>query len=183
MHTYISSLKLWYLRHRKKIAEIGIGLFLYEAVFNPLFDLVFYPFCLAYWGLKIGGIIAVSASFAHVALLFWLYDRMKIDWLGAHALRQIEDGENKSNLTNLAIWVGKEKTTVLEKILSPFVFVFLTLPLDPLIVAVHYRRQHFQGISWRDWGILIASVITANAWWFIKIGSVVELAKLLWRHI
>jgi hypothetical protein len=176
------SLKLWLLQHRKKIAEIGIGIFLYEGVFNPLYDFVFYPFCLAYWGLKIGGIVAVGGSLAHVAFLFWLYDHMKIDWLGAHALRQLDESENKGNLAKLAVWIGKEKHGW-EKVASPFVFVLLTLPIDPLIVAVHYRKQHFQGIGLKDWGILVASVASANAWWFIKIGVVVEFGKFLWSYI
>jgi hypothetical protein len=171
----------WVRRHHKKIQEIGTGLFLWEA-FNYTYDFAFYPFAIAYWGLLVGGIIVVTISFAVNAVVFWLYEYMRVDWLGAHALRELEDKENKSNIERLATWVGKKKNTLWEKLMSPIVFVTLLLPIDPVIVAIHYRRQHFSGLGWRDWGIFAAATAVANAWWLLKVGIIIEAALFLWNY-
>jgi hypothetical protein len=99
---------------------------------------------------------------------------MQVDWLGAHALRQLEKKHNKNTLENVATWIGKKNKTFGEKILSGILFVVLTIPIDPLIVAIHYRKKHFKGLLWRDWGILIVAVFFANLWWLIQIGVVFE---------
>lgn len=164
-------------RHKKLIQEIGIGLFIYETI-NFLYDWLFYPFALVYWGVFTGGIILFSGSIIQCALMFWLYDRMKVDWLGANALRQLDDKENKSRLERLAVWLGKEKKTLWERLLSPIVFIGLTLPIDPLIVAIHYRKKHFGGVGVRDWLILLSAVVVANAWWLIKIEIVIQLFQV-----
>ncbi len=170
----------WIREHRHRIQEIGFGLFLWES-FNFAYDMVFYPFALAFWGLLKGGIIVASLSLLINAFVFWLYEYLRVDWLGAHALRELEDEENKSNIAKLATWIGKKKVTLREKLLSPIVFVGLLLPIDPVIVAVHYRRSHFEGLSGRDWGILFLATLVANIWWMIKVGLVVEAALYLYH--
>ena len=105
---------------------------------------------------------------------------MAIDWLGAHALRQLDAKENKTSLERLMTWMGKEKVTWWERAMSPLVFVALTLPIDPVIVAVHHRRQHFHGISWHDWKIFLAANAAANAWWLLKVGTIVAAAEWLY---
>jgi hypothetical protein len=172
----------WAKRHHKKIREIGTGLFLYES-FNFVYDFLFYPFAIAYWGLALGGAIVVIGSLVQNSIMFWLYDYMSVDWLGAHALRQLDDKENKSSVEKLITWIGKKKVTFWEKLFSPVVFVGLTLPIDPLIVAIHYRKEHFKGVAWRDWGILFGAVFAANAWWLVKIGIIVESFKLIYTYI
>lgn len=167
--------------HHRKIRDIGIGLASYETL-NFVYDWIFYPFALAYWGLLLGGIIVVLGSLVMCAVIFWLYDCMRIDWLGAHALRELDAKENKSRFEKLATWIGKPKETWWEKFASPLLFIFLTLPIDPLIVAIHYRKQHFGGITARDWGILVASVISANAWWLLKVGLIVSGLEYIWYN-
>ncbi len=171
----------WVTKHHRKIREIGVGLFVYET-FNFVYDFVFYPFAIAYWGIVDGGAIAAGLTFPINAAVFWLYEYMRVDWLGAHALRELEDKENKSNIEKLAAWIGKKKVTLWEKLVSPIVFVTLLLPLDPVIVAIHYRKEHFGGLTWRDWGIFFVATAIANAWWLVKIGIVVEGALYVWTH-
>jgi len=170
----------WLRRHYAKLRAIGTGLFLWESL-NYAYDFVFYPFALAYWGLVRGGALVVGISFVVNAFVFWLYEYMRVDWLGAHALRELEDKENKTNIEKLATWLGKKKTSLWEKLASPVVFVALLLPIDPVIVAIHYRRQHFSGLGWRDWGIFAAATAVANAWWLLKVGIVVEAILYIWR--
>lgn len=169
-------------RYRKHIQEIGIGLFAYEA-FNFFYDWIFYPFALVYWGIEKGSIVLVVGSLIQCALLFWLYDHMRIDWVGAHALRELESKENKSRFEHMAVWLGKAKKTWWERLLSPIVFISLTLPIDPLIVALHYRKRHFSGVTARDWGILISAVVAANLWWLVKIGLIIEFLRLWWSFL
>ena len=169
-------------RHKQKIQEIGVGLFLYES-FNFIYDFLFYPFALAYWGITLGGTIVIIISLVVNAFVFWFYEFLKVDWLGAHALRELEDKENKSNFEKLVTWIGKKKISTWERLMSPVVFAGLLLPIDPVIVAIHYQRRHFKGLGWRDWGLLFFATLVANLWWLVKIGLVVEGAKYLWHLV
>lgn len=174
-------MKTFIKKHHKRIQEIGLGLFLYE-VFNFIYDWLFYPFALVYWGIGVGSTVLVAGSLLQCGLFFWLYDKMRIDWLGAHALRELQDKENKTKLEHMMVWIGKEKHTLWEKLLSPIVFIALTLPIDPLIVAVHYRKKHFGGLRLDDWLILLGAVVAANAWWLIKIEILVQFLGIIWHQ-
>lgn len=179
---YHTQMMHWVRRHHKKIREIGTGLALYEG-FTFVYDFLFYPFAIAYWGFAEGGTIAVAFTFLINGVVFWFYEYMAVDWLGAHALHELEAKENKSRFEHFATWIGKEKKMVWEKLANPIVFAFLTLPIDPVIVAVHYRKQHFKGITWRDWGLLFAATAIANAWWLLKVGAIVEGARFLYHAL
>jgi hypothetical protein len=98
----------WVQHHHKKIQEIGTGLVIYESI-NFVYDFMFYPFAISYWGFALGGSIAVFFTFVINTTVFVLYEYMAIDWLGAHALRQLEEKENKSALERLVTWIGKKK--------------------------------------------------------------------------
>ncbi len=165
-------------RHHRKIQEIGTGLVLWEG-FNFLFDFTFYPFALAYWGLVKGGIIAVILCLIINAFVFWLYEHMRVDWLGAHALRELEAEENKSHFEKIITWLGKKKKHRWEKLADPIIFSILLIPVDPVIVAIHYQRLHFEGLEMRDWSILIVATLVANLWWLIQIGAVVAAFEFL----
>ena len=167
--------------YHRKIREIGLGLLLYE-IFNNAFDYLFYPIVVALWGFIDGGALAVALSFLANSAVFVAYEHMRIDWLGAHALRELDDAENKSRITKLMTWMGSPKNTLIEKIASPAVFVALTLPIDPLIVAVHFRRTHFQGITVRDWLLLWSATAAANLWWLVKVGAIVEFLRFIYFH-
>lgn len=166
--------------HHTKIRDISIGLTVYET-FNAVFDLMFYPVALAALGIARGALIATGISLVVNIIIFWLYDRLRVDWLGAHALRQLEHEENKSNIEHLLTWLGKKKVTWYEKVASPIVFIGLTLPIDPVIVAIHYRRQHFKGVTVRDWMLLLGATLAANIWWTLKLGVVISAIEIVWH--
>jgi hypothetical protein len=169
----------WVQHHHKKIQEIGTGLVIYESI-NFVYDFMFYPFAISYWGFALGGSIAVFFTFVINTTVFVLYEYMAIDWLGAHALRQLEEKENKSALERLVTWIGKKKVKWWEKLANPIVFIALTLPIDPVIVAIHYRRQHFGGISARDWSIFFLATAAASAWWLLKVDLIIMAVRYLW---
>lgn len=169
-------------RHHRKIRDIGIGLVLFES-FSNFFDFAIYPIALIYWGPSLGGSIMIGVTLLINVVIFWLYEYMRVDWLGAHALRQLEQEENKSNIHKLMTWIGKKKVHWWEKLLNPIVFAVLLLPIDPVIIAIHYRREHFKGIPWRDWGILFLATLVANLWWILKIEVVIQAVLYLWRLV
>ncbi len=171
----------WVVRHKERIKTIGIGLVAYES-FNLIYDYPFYLFAISYWGIVTGGIIAVAGSLITNIALFWAYDRFKIDWLGAYALRELEAKENKNRFERLAVWIGKANKTWWEVILTSVAFVLLLVRVDPLIVAVHFQQQHFNGLKAKDWGILLTAVIVGNGWWLIQTGLFVEVMRFLWRQ-
>lgn len=172
----------WLGAHHRKIREIGIGLVAYES-FNHLFDFVFYPVVIAYFGVLDGGAIAISLSFLINSVVFLTYEYLKIDWLGAHALRELADAENQSNAAKLMTWLASTKKTWWEKAISPVVFIGLTLPIDPLIVAIHHRRAHFKGITARDWFLLWGATAAANMWWLLKVDIIIETARFVYSHV
>jgi hypothetical protein len=169
-------------KHHKKITEVSTGIVLYE-IFDFFYNFVFYPIVLAYWGFSDGAVIAVATSLAINIFVFWLYEYMRVDWLGAHALRELEREENKSSIAKLMTWVGKKKEHWWEKALNPIVFIALLLPIDPVIVAIHYRREHFNGLKLRDWQILILATLIANAWWLLKVELVIQALLYLWHLV
>jgi len=165
---------------KKRIKAMGIGMVAY-GIYNQFFDYVFYPGAISYWGIATGGAIAVWTSLVQNATMFWAYDRFQIDWLGAYALRELEVKENKNRFERLAVWAGKADKTWWEWILTAVAFITLLIKVDPLIVAVHFQQQHFQGLKTRDWGILLAAVAIGNAWWLVLSGSVVEAVRFVFR--
>jgi hypothetical protein len=56
-------------------------------------------------------------------------------------------------------------------------FILASINLDPVIAATHYQKSHFNGISLREWGILIISVTVANLWFGIETGILVTAVR------
>ena len=144
-------------------------------VFNVLYDRVFYAFAMSPlgWGLAHGGLIAVIGSFVQCSVMFYLYDRMKLDWLSAQELRDLESKPDLAWYERALVWFGQEKKKLSNKIASYIVFLAASTQIDPLIVAIHFQKQHFQGLRLGDWGILLSALIAANLWSIIEIGLLV----------
>ncbi len=166
------TLRDWAQRHRRQLARVSAGLALYEA-FNLGYDFVLYPATMLWLGVLWGAILMAAGSLASCAVLFWLYDRQKIDWLGAHAIGQIKHKDVKNRLEHWLAWISSPKHTWRERTIHGGVFILLNSYIDPLIVAVHCRQRHFTGLQWRDWRILLGAVTAANCWWIAKCGLLV----------
>lgn len=166
----------WLARNRRPVKR-GAAATSY-LVFNSVFDFFFYPAVMTAYGLVLGGSIAVSISLVQCSVMFWLYDKMKIDWLGAEMLRKLESTETQGKLTKIATWIGKEKKTIPEKLSAVIAFIVLAGPIDPLVVAVHFKRNHFNGLSFKDWGLLLAAVGASNAWWLVQMAPVAAALRI-----
>ena len=168
----------WMVCHKRRIIQVGVGLALYE-LWVHLYDFVFFPFAIYHWGPLWGGTIAVVGAFANNILVYWLYDVMKVDWLQARAVRDMADSENNSRLTKLAKLLTSEKKGIWRKLASAGIFLGLTAWIDPVIVAVHFRKEHFKGISRWDWFLLLAASASGCVVWLL--GS--EFAVLILKKL
>ena len=130
-------------------------------------------------GLVYGWLSMTVVSLTLSAYLFWRYDRDGIDWLFANKVKKLEESatESSGRFRKLFIRVSRSKNGLLGIV----TFVLASITIDPLIVAVHYRNNHFKGINLRDWALLILSVATANLWWGGRIWILVILGKQILR--
>lgn len=168
----------WLVRHKERIKTMGIGLTVYLSL-TFAFDWGFYLYAFSQLGVVNGGMFAVGLSFIINALVFWAYDHMKIDWLGAYLLRELQVKANKNRFERLAVWIGKVNKTWWELILTMVAFVLVLARVDPVIVAVHFQQAHFKGLGIRDWAILLIATAVGNTWWLIQIGAAYSVWKWL----
>lgn len=170
----------WLKRSQGKILATGWRLVLFEA-FNFFFNYPLYGWVMSSQGLVQGWLIMMAVSLALCVGLFWYYDRAGVDWLFANAARDWEENTTQLSgwLRKIIVRISKSRDTGLAGI--P-IFVLASINLDPVIVAAHYKKSHFDGIGLRDWGILIASVVIGNLWWGLRIGLIVEILKWLAGH-
>lgn len=173
----------WLASHKKRISEIGTGQILYW-VFNWVFNNPVYLAAIAYFGIVKGGLIMSIASFLQCALLLVVFDRMKIDWVGVTYLQDISRKEEKKWVEKALVWaLRRDSQGAKGKLIKLSIFATLSAFVDPFLVAVHYRRSHFEGVTGRDWAILTASVFIANAYWTLRQGILVAVALEVWRRI
>ena len=155
----------------KRISAFGA----YE-IFNWLFNNPAYLLAIGYLGTLKGGLLMASFSFIQCATLFVMFDKMGVDWVGVNFLEEVRQKENKRWWERLLSWAVKK-----EGNLAIISFLIYSVFVDPFVVAVHYRHNHFNGITRRDWGLLFASVAIGNFYWIVRTGLIVEVAKWLWQ--
>jgi len=169
----------WLKHSQGRILAIGWRFILFE-IFNFFFNYPLYGWVLGSQGLVRGWLIMVMLSFILCIVVFWHYDRAGIDWLFANAAREWEGETTKSSgrLRKMIVRISRSR----DSYKGILIFILASANLDPVIVAVHYRKSHFSGISLRDWGILATSVIVGNLWWGIRVGIIVEILKWSVKH-
>jgi hypothetical protein len=145
-------------------------LVVYEC-FNYTYDYLFYGYMVFTYGIA-GGAIAATGSLVQNLSMFWLYDRMGVDWMSAQELRDLEERGDLKWYERLFVWFGKRKSKLWEHTLEPIVYVLALSRLDPLLVAVHFKKSHFTGLRVGDWLNVTTAVLIANFWWLLQIGAV-----------
>jgi hypothetical protein len=143
-------------------------------IFNWIFDNPLYLFVFHSCGIILGWIIMATSSLVSCAFLFWYYEHKKIDWLFAKAVKDWENKDAHSWGEKILLHFTKHKTGKYKFL----IFILANINIDPLIVAVHYRENHFGGITPRDWKILVSSVAVSNLWWGARIGVLVTVLKI-----
>ncbi len=170
----------WFRNGRERILAIGWRLAGYE-VFCWVYNYPLYIWTMTHFGLFLGWFMMTILSLVVGAYMFWRYDRKGVDWLFANTAREWEDATSDTSgwFRRALVKVSKSRNSGLVGLVT---FVLASINADPLIVAVHYRKQHFNGLGRRDWGILVATVAIANLWWGPRIVVVVWGLKIL-RHM
>lgn len=161
-------------RVRRRLAQIGTGHAVY-ASFNWLFDNVLYVYVILRLGLAAGGAIMTTFSLVQCAATLLLYERMKIDWVGAGSIAHLVSIPNPSWWQRIIAWAAKRG--------AAFVFLALCVFQDPFITTAYFRQGRFDGLRARDWRIFLASVVVSNFYWTLRSGAVAGLLVGVWRWL
>lgn len=178
--SFIRRISNWLVRHKADLLQFGWPFALFEG-FNWIFDKGFFPFAIWMWGPLWGAVIPGVAALTVNAFVFWLYDHMKVDWLKAHALRELADKENKTNMEKVLTWHLTPQTTLWGRIVGELRFALLLSYVDPVIIAIYYRDNHFNGVKLKDWILLVKATAVAVIIWLAIMEPLTIGAKFLWH--
>ena len=105
------------------------------------------------------------------------YDWSKRDWLGIEALKGMKGYEGKNRLVKFLAGVLKKSDTA--------VFLFFSIKEDAFVTMVYLRHGSYQfnGMSARDWRILLASLAVANIYWTLASYMGLSLVEWVWKIV
>lgn len=164
----------WFTQHRQRLAQIGIGHFLYATV-NWLFDNVLYIFVVYRLGLIVGGAIMTMISLVLCAATLLVYERMQIDWVGAGSLVRLTSVPSPSWWQRIVRWAMRRGNVA--------IFLALCIFQDPFITTAYFRQGRFDGLDGRDWRIFLGSVFLSNFYWTLRSGMAATILVSAWRWI
>jgi hypothetical protein len=162
------------LTWRGRVAELTAGITIFKLA-NNAFDYALYPFVIYKLGIIKGGLI--MTFLASLTNLFCLkfYDWSKRDWLGIEALKGMKGYEGKNRLARFMSGILKKSDTA--------AFFFFSIKEDAFVTMVYLRHGSYQynGMSARDWRILLASLAVANVYWTLAAYMGLSLMEWVWR--
>lgn len=164
----------WLMRHRRRLAQIGLGHLLY-AGWNFFFDQVLYVYVIWRLGLVLGGAIMTGLAGLACLLTLLLYQRMKIDWVGAGSLAALEKVDSPAWWQRIILWASRKGGAV--------VFVALCIFQDAFITTAYFKRGHFGRLSGRDWAIFAGSLLGSNLYWTLRSGAVATVLVTVWHGL
>ena len=170
----------WLKGSRERILAAGWRLVAYE-IFNLFFNYPLYGWVMFKLGLVDGWLVMVAASVVQNIITFWYHENSKVDWLFAKTARDWESKTTKDSgwFRKITVRITKSRDRRFARFLT---FVVASINLDPTIVAAHYRKSHFHGISRHDWSLLFGSVMIANLWWGFRMGILVKVLEWLFSR-
>ena len=138
------------------------------------FDYGVYGVTIATLGPLRGGVVMILTSFILDLALIKLYDRSKTDWLGLETLKDIRENVGESRLEKFLQWLMQKGDAVVLTVLS--------FKLNPFNVMLYMRHGAYQynGMSKRDWKILISSTLIGNLYWILVMYLATSEIKHLW---
>jgi hypothetical protein len=155
----------------KRIAQIGAGHSLY-ATFNWFFDNVLYVYVVYNWGMLRGGAVMTALSFAQCAATLIVYQRMRIDWVGAGLIGALRLKPRPSRAESIILWAHDRNRGL--------IFVALCLFTDPFLTTAYFKEGQFGEITARDWRVFIASVLVSNVYWIFVASLIGHVLVRLW---
>lgn len=161
----------------ERLTFIGFCHLLY-AGFNWVFDYVLYVYAVYNLGAVIGGSVMTVLALVQCALTLLIYERMRIDWVGAGAIHEWQDQHCKT-------FAGQIFRRIKDN--PRAVFIFLCIFADPFIITAYFRKGRFNGLRAKDWYLFFGSGIISNAYWIcvsVMLGSgAVSLWHWLSMHV
>lgn len=164
----------WIDRNRSHLMEIGTGLIIY-ATFRWLFENVLYVYIIYRFGLFVGGAIMTFLSVGICSGTLFLYQHMRIDWVGAGILARFSSVPNPSWWQRIISWGMSRGSSV--------IFLVLSIFQDPFITTSYFRQGRFGALQVRDWKIFFGSVLVGNLYWTLRSGIVVAILESAWRWL
>lgn len=141
------------------------------------FDYGVYGVTIAMLGPVKGGLLMIAVSFLLDLVLIRLYDGSKTDWLGIEALKAIRENPAVTRLERLLQCLLRKGDAV--------ALVALSFKLNPFNVMLYLRHGAYQynGMSRRDWLILIASTLIGNFYWILVMWGATSGLLHLWQTL
>jgi len=164
----------WFRRHRQRLAQIGIGHLLY-ATCNWFFDNILYVFVVYRLGLLAGGALMTMLSLVVSAATLLVYERMRIDWVGAGSLARLTSSSDPSRGQRIVRWAMRRGKVA--------IFIALCIFQDPFITTAYFRQGRFNGLDGRDWRIFFASVFLSNFYWTLRSGAAAAILVNIWAWL
>lgn len=156
----------------QRVAQIGLGHAIYAGI-SWVFDNILYVWVVYRLGLLIGGAIMMAASGISCALTLVIYQRMKVDWVGAGALASLGSHPAPCWWQRILIWAMKKGDAM--------IFMALCIFQDPFITTAYFKRGSFDRLTGRDRWLFLGSVFCSNFYWTLRSGAVGVVFVKLWR--
>jgi len=154
--------------------EIGTGHIVYASL-RWIFENVIYVYIVYRLGLFVGGAIMTLLSLVICVATLLLYERMRIDWVGAGSLARLLGIPNPSWWQRIISWAMRRGPVV--------IFLSLCIFQDPFITTAYFRQGRFDGLQGRDWRIFFGSVLVSNCYWTLRSGAVVAVIETAWQWL
>ncbi|MBK8092231.1 MAG: hypothetical protein IPK32_09715 [Verrucomicrobiaceae bacterium] len=156
-----------------RLATVFSGHALY-ASFNWCFDNLLYVYAVHRLGLLYGGAVMTFLAGLQCGATLLLYERMRIDWVGAGSLTRLVDLDSPTWWQRVLLWAVQKG--------DAFVFVALCVFQDAFITTAYFRRGRFDGLTARDRRIFVGSVLVSNLYWTLRSGVVSAALAGVWHR-
>lgn len=154
-----------------RLLELAVGLSANQVLVYVL-DYGLYPYAIYQFGVFKGGAAMAAFSLLVCIVALWLYDWSKRDWLGIEAIKGMKNYEGESRAGRFFAWLMQKG--------DPVAVVVLSIKFYPFITMLYLRRGKFNGMSRRDWTILLASWVIGNVYWILVCSMGISLFKWVW---
>ena len=160
--------------HKERLAIWAVGI-LANNFFVYAFDFVLYPYVIWKFGLLWGSAIMFPASFTVCWLMLVFYDWAKKDWIAIETIKELKEYGGQNKAVNFLSRVLKMS--------DPAAVVILSVWKDPFITIAYMRKgaHQYNGLTWRDWKVFIASVFISNIYWALMAFGGIQLIKKIWE--
>jgi hypothetical protein len=155
-----------------RLSIVGIGHSLYYAS-SFLFDNVLYVYVVYEWGMALGGLFMSMAAFSLNIVTLFVYQAMKIDWIGSGLIRELRLKDSPSRIERFLLWANDRSKLM--------IFVILNVYQDPFVATAYFKEGDFSQLTYRDVWILVASAMFSNLYWIVVAAGIGNSIAFIWN--